>query len=89
MFAGETGSYLDGSALQRRREGDRMEDLLALRWREVNFAGSVVRARSSYEGGSLNRPRVDVYDGPCSERSLVARATEPGGRADGQVSTSG
>jgi integrase len=30
--------------------GLRMGELLALRWREVDFAGSVVRVRASYAG---------------------------------------
>jgi integrase len=37
--------------------GLRMGELLALRWREVDFAGSVVRVRASYYAGSLTTPK--------------------------------
>jgi integrase len=37
--------------------GLRRGELLALRWRDVDFAGSVVRVRASYAGGELTTPK--------------------------------
>jgi integrase len=37
--------------------GLRMGELLALRWREVDFAGSTVRVRASYYAGHLTTPK--------------------------------
>ena len=37
--------------------GLRRGELVALRWRDVDFAGSVIRVRASYAGGELTSPK--------------------------------
>jgi integrase len=37
--------------------GVRQGELIALRWRDVDFAGSAVRVRASYAGGALTTPK--------------------------------
>jgi integrase len=52
------GSELDGAIfLTAAFTGLRMGELLALRWRDVDFVGSVIRVRSSWGGGQLTTPK--------------------------------
>lgn len=51
-------SELDGAIfLTAAFTGLRMGELLALRWRDVDFSGSVIRVRSSWAGGQLTTPK--------------------------------
>ncbi len=52
------GSELDAAIyLTAAFTGLRMGELLALRWRDVDFTGSVIRVRSSWAGGQLTTPK--------------------------------
>src|SRR5579863_8238280 len=52
------GSELDGAIfLTAAFTGLRMGELLALRWVDVDFTGSVIRVRSSWAGGQLTTPK--------------------------------
>ncbi len=52
------GSEADGALyLTAAFTGLRMGELLALRWRDVDFAGSAVRVRASYYAGNLTTPK--------------------------------
>ena len=51
-------SELDGAIfLTAAFTGLRMGELLALRWRDVDFTGSVIRVRTSWAGGQLTTPK--------------------------------
>jgi integrase len=51
-------SELDGAIfLTAAFTGLRMGELLALRWRDVDFTGSTIRVRSSWSGGQLTTPK--------------------------------
>lgn len=51
-------SELDGAIfLTAAFTGLRMGELLALRWRDIDFAGSVISVRSSWAGGQLTTPK--------------------------------
>jgi integrase len=52
------GGELDGTLyLTAAFTGLRMGELLALRWRDVDFAGSTVRVRASFYNGNLSTPK--------------------------------
>ena len=53
--------------------GLRLGELLALTWRDVDFAGSVVRVRASYSGGHLTTHRRAARSAPCRWRRRSRR----------------
>jgi len=57
--------------------GLRMGELLALRWREVDFTGSTIRVRASWASGQLTTPKSG--DGSCG--SVGARCRVGAGEA--------
>lgn len=50
-------SEQDGAILTAAFTGLRMGELLALRWRDVDFAGATIRVRGSYAAGHLTTPK--------------------------------
>ena len=59
--------------------GLRMGELLALRWRDVDFAGQTVRVRASFYNGQLDD--AEVRQGPRgSPRAGRSRGVGPAGR---------
>jgi integrase len=69
--------------------GLRRGELLALRWRDVDFTGSVLRVRASYAEGHLTTPKSGKVRGvPLAPDVAVALARLAAGRAGRQTTTS-
>ena len=60
--------------------GLRRGELIALRWRDLDFAGCVIRVRASYSAGALSTPK-------SGKRPRVARTTGHGPRRLDSMST--
>lgn len=61
--------------------GLRLGELLALRWRDVDFAGQVIRVRASFAGGQLTTPKSGkVRSVPMAPRVAQALAQLSHGR---------
>jgi integrase len=60
--------------------GLRQGELLALRWRDVDFAGSVVRVRASYAGGALTTPKSGKVRSVPLAPEVAKKLTELAGR---------
>jgi integrase len=59
--------------------GLRMGELLALRWRDVDFAGSTIRVRASYANNALTTPKSEVRAVPLAP-DVAAALTQLGRR---------
>jgi len=62
--------------------GLRMGELLALRWRDVDFAGSVVRVRASYYLGQLTTPKSGKVRSVPMAPDVAGVLAQLGRRAD-------
>jgi integrase len=62
--------------------GLRMGELLALRWRDVDFAGSTIRVRASYAGGVLTTPKSGKVRAVPMAPDVATVLAQRGGRAD-------
>ena len=62
--------------------GLRMGELLALRWRDVDFAGSAVRVRASYYAGHLTTPKSGKVRAVPLAPDVAAALAQLGRRVD-------
>jgi integrase len=62
--------------------GLRLGELLALRWRDVDFAGSVIRVRASYAAGALTTPKSGKVRAVPLAPDVAACLARLGERAD-------
>lgn len=62
--------------------GLRMGELLALRWHDVDFAGSVIRVRSSWAGGQLTTPKSGKVRSVPMAPDVASALAGLGDRAD-------
>ncbi|HET9719492.1 MAG TPA: tyrosine-type recombinase/integrase [Solirubrobacteraceae bacterium] len=62
--------------------GLRLGELLALRWRDVDFAGSVIRVRASYAAGALTSPKSGKVRAVPLAPDVAASLARLGMRAD-------
>jgi integrase len=60
--------------------GLRMGELLALRWRDVDFAGATIRVRGSYAGGQLTTPKSGKVRAVPMAPDVAAALAQLGGR---------
>ncbi len=62
--------------------GLRMGELLALRWRDVDFAGSSIRVRASYYAGHLTTPKSGRVRAVPLAPDVASGLAKLGGRSD-------
>ncbi|HUO74882.1 MAG TPA: site-specific integrase, partial [Solirubrobacteraceae bacterium] len=62
--------------------GLRMGELLALRWRDVDFAGSTIRVRASYAGGVLTTPKSGKVRAVPLAPDVASALAQLGSRSD-------
>ncbi len=62
--------------------GLRLGELLALRWREVDFTGAVIRVRASYAAGALTTPKSGKVRAVPMAPDVAAALAQLGGRVD-------
>ena len=62
--------------------GLRMGELLALRWRDVDFAGQTIRVRASYYAGQLTTPKSGKVRSVPVAPDVAAAVAKLGGRED-------
>jgi integrase len=60
--------------------GLRMGELLALRWRDVDFAGATIRVRSSYAAGQLTTPKSGKVRAVPMAPDVASALAQLGGR---------
>ena len=60
--------------------GLRKGELLALRWRDVDFAGSTIRVRASYASGALTTPKSGKVRAVPMAPAVASALAELGGR---------
>jgi integrase len=62
--------------------GLRMGELLSLRWRDVDFAGSTIRVRASYAGGVLTTPKSGKVRAVPMAPDVASTLAQLGSRVD-------
>ena len=62
--------------------GLRRGELIALRWRDVGFAGSVIRVRGNYAGGSVTSPKSGKVRSVPMAPDVAQALASLGGRKD-------
>jgi integrase len=62
--------------------GLRMGELLALRWHDVDFAGSAVRVRASHSAGHLTTPKSGKVRAVPRARDVATVLAQLGRRVD-------
>jgi integrase len=62
--------------------GLRMGELLALRWRDVDFAGATIRVRASYAAGALTTPKSGKVRAVPMAPDVASALAQLGRRAD-------
>ena len=63
--------------------GLRLGELLALRWRDVDFAGATIRVRASYAGGELTTPKSGKVRAVPMAPDVASALAQLGRREDG------